>query len=67
MCRIRNKGSLKAIDIVPAQHTELKGILKRAELKYLYANDVVEGLSLRLMNADEDDDDEGGDSASDEE
>jgi len=34
---------LKPIDIVPSQQTELKGILKRAELKYLYATDVVQG------------------------
>ena len=50
--RIRNKGKLKAIDIVPSQQTELKGILKRAELKYLYATDVVQGVSLSLSDAD---------------
>ena len=50
--RIRNKGKLKAIDIVPSQQTELKGILKRAELKYLYATDVVQGVSLSLNDAD---------------
>lgn len=50
--RIRNKGKLKAIDIVPSQQTELKGILKRAELKYLYATDVVQGMCLFLRDAD---------------
>lgn len=50
--RIRNKGSLKAIDIVPSQHTELKGILKRAELKYLYAADVVQGEYVLEAHAD---------------
>ena len=50
--RIRNKGSLKAIDIVPSQHTELKGILKRAELKYLYAADVVQGEYVLKAHAD---------------
>jgi len=34
---------LKAIDIVPPQHTELITILKRAELKYIMGYDVVEG------------------------
>jgi len=53
--RIRNKGSLKAVDIVSPQHTELKTMLKRAELKYIMGADVV----------DDDDSDE-GDSASDE-
>ena len=58
---------LKAIDIVPAQHTELKGILKRAELKYLYANDVVKGSNFSYPVLILDDDEDGGDSASDEE
>ena len=67
--RIRNKGKLKAIDIVPSQHTGLKGILKRAELKYLYATDVVRGIchDRKEKLIVDDDDDEGGDSASDEE
>jgi hypothetical protein len=60
---------LKAIDIVPSQHTGLKGILKRAELKYLYATDVVRGIchDRKEKLIVDDDDDEGGDSASDEE
>jgi DNA-directed RNA polymerase subunit F len=41
--RVRNKGKLKAIDILPPQHTELRTILKRAELKYVLSYDVVEG------------------------
>jgi uncharacterized protein len=50
--RIRNKGSLKAVDIVPPQHTELKTMLKRAELKYVMGTDVVDGLTFSSFNAD---------------
>jgi uncharacterized protein len=43
LIRIRNRGKLKAVDIVPPQHTEIKNVLKRAELKYIMGYDVVEG------------------------
>ena len=46
--RIRNRGKLKAIDIVPPQHTKLKTVLKRAELKYIMGYDVVEGTASFL-------------------
>jgi hypothetical protein len=41
--RVRNKGHLRAIDLVPAQHTDLRNILKRAELKYIMGYDIVHG------------------------
>lgn len=67
LIRIRNKGKLRAIDIVPQQHTELRHVLKRAELKYVLGYDVVEGnLSTPGVKLILDDDSEGGDSASDE-
>jgi hypothetical protein len=43
--RIRNKGKLKAVDLVPPQLNDLKKILKRAELKYIFGNDIVAGTS----------------------
>jgi hypothetical protein len=65
--RIRNRGKLKAIDIVPPQHTDLKNVLKRAELKYIMGYDVVEGTAFFFIRKlISDDDSEGGDSASDE-
>ena len=65
--RIRNKGQLKAVELVPPQATDLKAILRRAELRYYMGKDIVagnppEGRPLLIP----DDDDEGGDSASDE-
>jgi ankyrin repeat protein len=45
--RIRNKGHLKAIDIVPAQHKRLKNILNRAELAQTAAGDVANGTLKR--------------------
>jgi uncharacterized protein len=45
--RVRNKGELKPVDIVPPQLVDLRNILKRAELKYILSYDVVqEGLFL---------------------
>ena len=42
---MRNKGHLKPIDIIPAQHKELKDILRKAELRYILGADVVQGLT----------------------
>jgi hypothetical protein len=42
--RIRNKGQLKAVDIVPAQHQRIKSILGRAELAQTMGGDVANGL-----------------------
>jgi len=67
LSRIRNKGKLKPIDLVPAQHTELRNIFKRAEMKYMLGYDVVEGTLPDLAIFNLDDDGEGGDSASDDE
>jgi ankyrin repeat protein len=63
--RIRNKGQLKAIDIVPVQNQKLKGILSRAEFAQTAGGDIANG-TIVADHTDLDDDDEGGDSASDE-
>ena len=39
---------MKPTDIVPPQHSELRNVLKRAELKYIMGYDVVEGTALFL-------------------
>ena len=51
MWRIRNKGQLKAIDIVPPQLDDLKKMLKKAELRYIMGNDIVLGNSDHKMPA----------------
>ena len=43
MWRIRNKGQLKAIDLVPPHLDDLKKMLKKAELKYIMGKDIVVG------------------------
>jgi hypothetical protein len=51
MFRIRNKGHLKAVDIVPAQHKKLIRILYSAELAQTAAGDVANG-TLKCEIAD---------------